>query len=274
MDIMLNLVPSNIIVLVLGACVGSFINVVVYRLPRGLSLLWPSSHCPHCLNPLKVYHNLPIVGWLWLRGKCADCQSKISYSYPLVELLTGIIFLIVFWVFQFSLLTIGYWVFCSWLLALSLIDWETMTLPGSLTKSGLVLGLIFQTTLGYVAHNTWSSAIGQLIWGIGGMVLGLWLFDIITSLGFLFYGKPVMGGGDGKLAAMMGAWLGWQYLLVASFIACFSGVLIGCGAIIVCDGQIEQKMPFGPFLAWGSVISIFGGEIILDHYLRFVLSHS
>lgn len=145
---MLTLVPSSIIVLVLGACVGSFINVVVYRLPRGLSLLWPSSHCPHCWNRLKVYHNLPIVGWLWLRGKCADCQGKISYSYPLVELSTGIIFLIVFWVFQFSLLTIGYWVFCSWLLALSLIDWETMTLPGSLTKSGLVLGLIFQTTLG------------------------------------------------------------------------------------------------------------------------------
>jgi leader peptidase (prepilin peptidase)/N-methyltransferase len=264
-------VPASIIVFALGTAIGSFLNVVVYRLPAGLSLLRPPSRCPKCLNQLKPYDNVPVFGWLWLKGKCRFCKTNISPRYPVVETVTGILFLIVFWVFRFSAFTIGYWAFCSWLLALSLIDWDTMTLPGPLTKSGLVLGLIFQMGIGFLTEGSWSGVVKQLIFGIGGAVLGLWLFDSISILGSLVYGKPVMGAGDAKLAAMMGAWLGWKYLLVAAFLACFVGALVGGGAILLSRHQMGQKMPFGPFLALGAVISAFSGEAIVSAYVRFVL---
>ncbi|NET72847.1 MAG: prepilin peptidase [Sphaerospermopsis sp. SIO1G2] len=263
--------PTSIIVFGLGAAIGSFINVVVYRLPAGLSLLWPPSRCPKCLNQLKAYDNVPVFGWLWLKGKCRYCQTKISPRYPLVEAATGVIFLIVFWLFQFSFLTVGYWAFCSWLLALSLIDWDTMTLPGPLTKSGLVLGLCFQISLGYFTGPSWNSVVKYLIFGIGGVVLGLWLFDSISILGSIAFGKPVMGAGDAKLSAMMGAWLGWKYLLVAAFLACFFGAVVGGGAMMFSRHQMGQRMPFGPFLALGAVIAAFAGEAIVTSYLQLVL---
>ena len=267
-------VPASVIIFALGASIGSFLNVVIYRLPAGLSLLHPPSRCPKCLNKLKPYDNVPVLGWLWLKGKCRYCKTNISPRYPIVEAATGILFVMVFWKFQFSPFTIGYWAFCSWLLALSLIDWDTMTLPGALTKSGLVLGLIFQISIGFVTEASWLGVMEQLIFGIGGGILGLWLFDSISIFGSIVYGKPVMGAGDAKLAAMMGAWLGWKYLLVAAFLSCFLGALVGGGAILLSRHQMGQKMPFGPFLALGAVISAFSGEAILSSYLQFVLPGS
>ena len=260
-------VPASIIVFLLGASIGSFINVVVYRLPAGLSILWPPSRCPHCLNQLKAYDNVPVLGWMWLRGRCRYCKSKISVRYPVVEALTGIVFLLVFFLFKVSLLTVGYWTFCSWLLALSLIDLDTMTLPNALTQSGLVVGIIFQMVVGFFAEASWVGLVNHLMMGIVGAVLGLWLFDAIAILGKLFY-KDAMGAGDAKLAAMMGAWLGWKYLLLAGFMACGLGALVGMGAIMISQRKWGQKIPFGPFLALGSVITIFGGEAILSAYLR------
>ncbi|MBE9249760.1 prepilin peptidase [Dolichospermum sp. LEGE 00240] len=270
MDILIYL-PASIIVFVLGTSLGSFINVVVYRLPAGLSVLWPPSRCPKCLNRLKTYDNIPVFGWLWLKGRCRYCQTQISRRYPLIEALTGIIFLIVFWVFQFSIFTIGYWAFCSWLLALSLIDLDTMTLPNPLTKSGLILGIVFQMAIGWLSEPTAVGLSKRLMTGIAGTVLGLWLFDAIALLGSMAFGKTVMGAGDAKLAAMMGAWLGWRYLLLAGFISCILGVFIGGSAIILSRHQMGQKMPFGPFLALGAVITVFCGETILSHYMRLFL---
>lgn len=273
MDILIN-IPASIIVFALGASLGSFINVVVYRLPTGLSVLWPPSRCPKCFNRLKAYDNVPVFGWLWLKGRCRYCQTKISRRYPLVETLTGIIFLIVFWVFQFSIFTLGYWAFCSWLLALSLIDLDTMTLPNPLTKSGLMLGIIFQVAIGWLSEPTLAGLVKRLMTGIAGAVVGLWLFDAIAFLGSLAFGKTVMGAGDAKLTAMIGAWLGWRYLLLVGFISCLLGVLVGGGAIILSQHQMGQKMPFGPFLALGAVITVFSGETILSHYMRLFLPGS
>ncbi|MBD2694750.1 prepilin peptidase [Anabaena catenula] len=267
MDILI-VVPASMIVFALGTSIGSFINVVVYRLPSGLSVLWPPSRCPQCLNRLKAHDNVPVFGWLWLKGRCRYCKNKISPRYPVVEALTGIIFLITFWVFQFSIWTIGYWAFCSWLLALSLIDLDTMTLPNPLTQSGLILGIVFQMAVGFLSEANWVGLVNHLIAAIAGAVLGLWLFDGISILGSLAFGKAVMGAGDGKLAAMMGAWLGWRYLLIASFTACALGVLIGGGAIMLSRHKMGQKMPFGPFLALGAVITVFSGQGILSNYLR------
>ena len=266
MDILM-VVPASIIVFALGASIGSFINVVVYRLPARLSVLWPPSRCPRCLNQLKAHDNVPVLGWVWLRGRCRYCKTKISIRYPVVEGITGIIFLIVFLVFQVSIITIGYWAFCSWLLALSLIDLDTMTLPNVLTKSGLVVGICFQMAVGFFSQAGWIGLVNHLMMGIVGAVLGLWLFDAIAMLGSIALGKTAMGAGDAKLAAMMGAWLGWKYLLLASFIACLVGVIIGGGAILLSRERAGQKIPFGPFLALGAVITLFGGEAILSTYL-------
>jgi leader peptidase (prepilin peptidase) / N-methyltransferase len=267
MDILM-IVPASVIVFALGASVGSFINVVVYRIPAGLSVLWPPSRCPHCLNQLKAYDNVPVFGWLWLKGRCRYCKSKISRRYPVVEAVTGVIFLLVFLLFKVSILTIGYWAFCSWLLALSLIDLDTMTLPNQLTQSGLVLGIIFQIIIGFFPEGSLQGSIRHLMMGIVGAVIGLWLFDGIALLGSIALGKTAMGAGDAKLAAMMGAWLGWKYLLLAGFIACAVGALVGGVSITLSKRKFGQKIPFGPFLAFGAAIALFGGEAILSAYLQ------
>jgi leader peptidase (prepilin peptidase)/N-methyltransferase len=267
MDI-LTALPAILFVFILGASVGSFLNVVAYRVPAGLSLLFPPSRCPQCLNQLKAYDNVPIFGWLHLKGRCRYCKSSISVRYPIVEAATSILFLLVFWQFGYAPQTLGYWAFLSWLLALSLIDLDTMTLPNSLTESGLVLGLVFQGVVGFLANNSTAGVANQLMAGVVGAVLGIWLFDAIILAGSMVYGQTAMGGGDAKLAAMMGAWLGWKYLLLAGFLACAVGALVGSVAIALGLLSRRQPMPFGPFLALGAGVTVFLGEAILSTYLK------
>ena len=258
------IVLTTLIVFALGASIGSFLNVVVYRLPAQLSLLWPPSRCPHCLHKLGRSENVPVFGWLWLRGRCRWCQTPISPRYPLIEAATGLTFLLVFWQFDLSLTTLEYWTLLSWLLALSLIDFDTMTLPNTLTKSGLVIGLGFQVIKGWQS----SQIASQLIAGILGAVIGIWLFDIIAFIGTIALGQAAMGGGDAKLAAMIGAWLGWKSLLLSGFLACALGAFVGGGAIALGWLNRKQPMPFGPFLALGAALTIFYGEAILSTYFR------
>lgn len=262
--------PTAIIVFALGASVGSFINVVVYRLPAGLSILWPPSRCPHCLHRLGKGENVPVLGWLWLRGRCLSCKRPISVRYPVVEAATGLLFLLVFWTFGVSIHSIGYWTFCSWLLALSLIDLDTMTLPNPLTQSGLVAGLVFGLVAGFLTEGSPTGGVNQMMSGVFGAMLGLWLFDAIAVVGSITLGQAAMGGGDAKLAAMLGAWLGWKYLLLGGFLACALGAFVGGGAIALGLLNRRQPMPFGPFLALGAVIALFWGETILSAYLRLV----
>lgn len=264
----ITLIAASAIAFVVGASIGSFLNVVVYRLPAGLSLLYPPSRCPQCLTPLKPYDNVPVLGWLWLKGRCRYCKTPISPRYPCVEAFTGVLFVIVFLSFQFSLQTLGYWVFCSWLIALALIDWDTMTLPDPLTKSGVVLGIIFQTFWGFTQGGAIAAA-NSFFGAVVASVLGIWLFDMIRVLGSFAFRKTAMGGGDPKLAAMMGSWLGWKSLLIASFLACLLGAFVGTVVILASSQKKEQpKIPFGPYLAVGSTIAIFFGEAIASNYLK------
>lgn len=258
---------STFIVFALGASIGSFLNVVVYRLPAGLSLISPPSRCPHCLHKLGKTENIPVLGWLRLRGRCRWCKAPISPRYPLVEAATAILFLLVFWQFGWSLNTLGYWTFLSWLLALSLIDLDTMTLPNALTRSGLVIGLLFQAVQGWqISQGT--GVTRQLMFGISAAVLGIWLLDIISFVGTLIFQQEAMGGGDAKLMATIGAWLGWKYLLLSGFLACATGALVGGGAIALGWLERRQPMPFGPFLALGAALTVFWGEIILSSYFK------
>ena len=185
MEIIFNSLVTAI-VFVFGSAIGSFLNVVVYRLPAGLSVMRPPSRCPKCLNQLKPYENIPVFGWLWLRGRCNHCLRPISARYPLVEAATGLLFLLIFWRFGVTVQTLGFWALFSWLLALSLIDCDTMTLPNSLTRSGLVLGLVFQVAKGWWPTFSPIDSVHYLVLdGIVGAVVGLWLFDIIALAGSL-----------------------------------------------------------------------------------------
>lgn len=264
----LDFLVVSLLIFAFGASVGSFLNVVVYRLPAGLSLLNPPSRCPHCLNQLRSTENLPIVGWLRLRGRCAHCQSPISVRYPLVEAATGWIFLSTYWAFGWSPQTPGYWLFFSCLLALSLIDLDTMTLPNPLTQFGVVTGLLFQAGVGLTHSFSVSGLLPQVMTGVIGAVLGIWLLDLIRLVGTIAFGQEAMGAGDSKLAAMMGAWLGWKLLLLSGFLACVVGSVIGGGAIALKLMNRRQPMPFGPFLALGAVLTAFWGETLINTYLQ------
>jgi leader peptidase (prepilin peptidase) / N-methyltransferase len=259
-------------VFVLGAAIGSFLNVVIYRVPAGISLVTPPSRCPYCLTRLKPYENVPILGWLWLRGRCNHCQSPISFRYPLVEAVTGGLFVWIFAVQGWTWLTVGYWVLFSWLLALALIDFDTMTLPHPLTQWGLLTGLGFSTFLAIQQQTqfSWVVLTNHLLESIFGVILGLWLFEIIGGLGKFFLKKDAMGGGDGKLAAMIGAWLGWKMVFVTTFLACAIGSVIGIGAIVLGRLGRQQPMPFGPSIALGAGIAALYGKALLQAYLSWI----
>ncbi|AMW29351.1 prepilin peptidase [Arthrospira platensis] len=265
MDILVDL-PAYLIIFALGASIGSFLNVIVYRVPAGLSVWYPPSRCPHCHTRLGLSENVPVLGWLWLRGKCRHCHAPISMRYPLVEGLMGLLFLLVYVTIMPGTIVqlFGLWALLAWLVALSLIDIDTLILPNPLTQSGLVVGLCFQGLLGLKT----AGVIDQLMVGVLGAVLGLWLFEAIAFLGSMAFGQTAMGAGDAKLAALMGAWLGWKMLLVASFIACGLGAFIGAGAMAVGILDRRQPMPFGPFLAIAAGITALWGEIIVSMYME------
>lgn len=264
---LLDTIVPVLIVFIFGAAVGSFLNVVIYRLPEGLSLIYPPSRCPRCETRLKPYDNVPVFGWLWLKGKCRSCRLPIAARYPMVEFLTGCLFVAVFIMFGMTWQTPGYWVFISWLLALALIDLDTMTLPNSLTASGLVLGCSFQGWMGYLQEPTPNSVVRAVVSALMASIFGLWLFDVISALGSRAFGKPAMGGGDAKLAAMMAAWLGWPALLLSTFLAAAMGAVIGGGALALGALGPKQHIPFGPYLSLGAVLSMFYGAQMVSAYL-------
>ena len=251
---------------ILGASIGSFLNVVVYRLPAGLSLTQPPSRCPKCMTRLRKRENVPIVGWLMLRGKCAHCGTDISMRYPIVEMITALLFLSIFLVFGFSLQTLGNWTFISFLLALALIDMDTLTLDSRLMKSGLILGLAFQTTIAAALTGTLAGIIQGFVWAIAGAVLGLWGLDLLTWIGRFFFGPNAMGGGDAKLLAVIGAWVGIKLMVLSCFLACVVGSVFGLIAIALKVLKRGNPFPFGPFLALGAILSVFYGDLIWSSY--------
>ena len=253
-----------------GACIGSFLNVVIYRVPAGLSILHPPSRCPHCLRQLAPRDNIPIIGWFLIKGKCRYCHTPVSWRYPAIEALTAFLFWCVAAYFGTSLpipILCFYAAFLSWLLALSMIDIDTMTLPNSLTQSGLVLGLVYQASLALIPSGDRLAFPNLILFGIGGAVLGIWLLDVMRIAGRIFLHKEAMGGGDPKLAALMGMWLGWQNILLTILIASAIGTIAGAIAMLTKSLDKQQPIPFGPFLAIGGALSLFFGKPIIATYL-------
>ena len=227
--------------------------------------------------------NIPILGWLLLRGKCRHCHTPIAPRYPIVEAITAIIFVLIYNHFGLTVQTLGYFLLMCWLLALTLIDLDTMTLPNPLTQSGLILGLVFQVILGYMETN--HSVIGirdYLIQGILAMVLGIWIYDTIAIVGSIMMGRSAQGAGDAKLMAMIGAWSNWQVVLltggVASVLA-IVGFIVVAGYSTLAGGGIKagaskmiQPLPFGPSIACGAAIALFGRDWLIESYQQFIRS--
>lgn len=264
---MQDLLPA-LFIFILGTAVGSFLNVVIYRLPAGLSLLYPPSRCPKCKTRLKPYDNVPVLGWLWLRGRCRYCRVPVSMRYPLVEFVTGILFLSLFGRFGISSETVGYWLFVSLLIVLALIDFDTLTLPNRPMMLGVVCGWIWQGWLGYQTTGTLRGVLLRVMASIAASVLGLWLLSLTRILGSMALNADAMGGADSKLAALLGAWLGWQGLLLSIFLAALLGTVFGGMGLLLKQLKRRQAMPFGPFLAVGATLTVFYGTGLIDRYLQ------
>jgi leader peptidase (prepilin peptidase)/N-methyltransferase len=258
---------------VLGLCIGSFLNVVIHRLPmmlekgwrqesadllgvkleeerEAISLAHPASRCPQCKRPIKWHENLPVVSYLALRGRCAGCDTAISARYPLIEIATGVLFALVGWRFGATPLALLWCAFAAVLVSLAAIDWDTTLLPDSITLPLLWVGLV-ASALGWtidLPSALWGAVVGYLsLWSV------YWLFKLIT-------GKEGMGFGDFKLLAALGAWLGVKMLLPIVLAASIFGAVIGIMMKLSSALRDGRYVPFGPFLAGAALVVMLAGH--------------
>lgn len=264
---------------ILGLMLGSFLNVVIYRLPKMMEQEWhnnclelqgkeikaqlqftlakPRSACPHCAHKISIFENIPVISYLTLKGRCSACKAPISMRYPLVEALTGALFGLISWQFGYTTTTLFAWIFACALIALTFIDFDTQLLPDDITLPLLWLGLLFNLNFGFTDLK--SAVIGAMagylvLWSV------FWLFKIIR-------GKEGMGYGDFKLLAAIGAWFGWKLLPAVILLSSTLGAIIGIALIVMTKRSKEVPMPFGPFLAIGGVAALFFGQQLASLYL-------
>ena len=259
-----------LLVAVVGACVGSFLNVVAWRLPRDESVVLPPSRCPKCGSRLRWFENLPVVGWLLLRGRCGHCGAAIALRYPLVELLSaGLAVAALLAALAGApaglgpapnpwLLAIGGWLLLGWLVPLTLIDLDRMWLPEPLCRHGLLLGLLVSGAIGFSqGADVGRSVLFHHLVAAGAGLLG---FEAVSALAQRLIGKPALGLGDAKLAALLGAWLGLTGLGLAVVLAVFGGAVVGGLARLTGRLGRHQPFPFGPFLAAGGALVWLAGH--------------
>lgn len=264
---------------VTGLCVGSFLNVVIHRLPRMLERDWadqcaelrgeapadkpaynlhsPRSECPACKHPIRARNNIPVLSYLLLKGSCAHCQARISVRYPVIELAAALLAVAAAWRFGPSYQALAIACLLWALLALSAIDIDTQLLPDSLTIPLLWAGLILNSA-------NWFVPLGDALWGAVGGYLTLWVvywtFRLVT-------GKEGMGYGDFKLLAALGAWLGWQMLPVIILLSSVVGAAVGIMLIVARGRDRNIPIPFGPYLAGAGVLTVFFGKPLVTMYL-------
>jgi leader peptidase (prepilin peptidase)/N-methyltransferase len=243
---------------VLGLVVGSFLNVCIYRLPRRESLNWPGSHCTSCDRPLSAYENIPLVSWLALRGRCRTCHARISAVYPIVELVTGIVFLAAYLLYGLSPLFVVRAAFAAAMIVLFVIDLRHRILPNAITVPGIVVGFAASFWL----PPGWRSALLGLAMGGG----------VLFAIGEVYYrlrGVEGMGMGDVKMLAMIGAFLGWPLMLLTLILASFAGAIAGGLMMAAGRGSMQEALPFGTFLAVGALVAAVAGDPIITWYVAF-----
>jgi leader peptidase (prepilin peptidase)/N-methyltransferase len=242
---------------VIGMIVGSFLNVCIHRLPLRLSLAWPASHCPTCKAPVKPYDNIPVLSYIWLRGRCRACQSPIALKYPIVELVTGAVFLGAFLMFDTPVLAQRLLFACA-MIVLFVVDLEHRILPDLITIPGIVVGFLFSLFM----PPGWIDSLIGIVAGGG----SLWL------MGELYYRvrhEEGMGFGDVKMLAMIGAFLGWKLMLLTLVLSSFIGSIVGVAMIALKQGDMKYALPFGTFLALGALAASTVGDRLVAWYATF-----
>jgi leader peptidase (prepilin peptidase)/N-methyltransferase len=251
----------SVISIIFGAIIGSFLNVCIMRLPKGESIITPGSHCPHCQNPIKFYDNIPLISYFLLRGKCRKCKKKISIQYPLVEGITAICSFILFLKYGASLSYLFYFSFVAALVVITVIDLYHQIIPDVISIPGIGVGLLSALIL---PHITFFNSLIGIILGGGS------LFVVATLYQWLFK-REGMGGGDVKLLAMIGAFLGWESVCITIISSAFIGSITGIIMIAFKGKNFKYAIPFGPFLSLGAVITLFYENKILFWYFQFRL---
>ena len=249
-----------------GAIVGSFLNVCISRIPNGESIVQPPSHCPKCRAPIPFYCNIPLISYLFLKGHCRSCAERIPFRYFAVELLMASLAAGLFYQFGFGLAFVVGFVFVAALIVISFIDLDVRIVPDVISLPGIVVGLIF-SILGYfffrdglgIIPSPLSSLIGILTGG-GFLLATAWLYEKFT-------GVEGMGGGDIKLLAMIGAFLGWPAIPVTLFIASLLGSVVGIACMVLTGAGRRLALPFAPFLCSGALLYLFFANEIIALYL-------
>ena len=252
----------------IGCCLGSFINVLIYRLPLNKSIIYPSSSCPECNTKIKWFDNLPIISWFLLKGKCRTCKSKIAFSYPIIELCTALLVCLnlysqpTIYSQQPIYITILFGsIFSTTLLILAILDFKYFWLPRILTLGGLFGGI---TASLYVDFINDFYQFNYLIHTLLASVFGFALFYLLSLVGKKIFNKPVIGGGDSKLSALIGSWLGIQGLFISIWLSFISAGIFVILGLMFKKIKRNQKIPFGVFLAFsGLLVWYFGNEVFL-----------
>jgi leader peptidase (prepilin peptidase)/N-methyltransferase len=257
---------GSIIVFVFGAIVGSFLNVCIVRLPKDESIVHPPSHCPDCSTALRFYENIPLISYLLLRGRCRSCQASISPRYFAVELLMAILAVALYHAFGLGLAFFAGFIFVAALIVISFIDLAVRIVPDVISLPGIITGLVLSIIGTYVIDDPFelspsplSAFLGVLVGG-GFLLLLAWLYERFT-------GVEGMGGGDVKLLAMMGAFLGWPSIPLILFFASLGGSIVGLSAMLFKGVGRRYALPFAPFLCLGALFYLFFGKQVVAFYL-------
>jgi len=239
----------SIVLACVGAAIGSFLNVLIIRIPEGQSIILPSSYCPKCGQAIRVYDNIPIISYILLRGKCRDCHEKISMQYPIVETITALMSLLLLLKFGLSFKYLSSFIFICALIVITFIDLRNQIIPDVISLPGIPV--FFFLAVFCMNLTVWESLLGILIGG-GCLFAVAFLYEIITK-------REGMGGGDIKLLAMLGAFLGWKSLFFILFVSSLLGAVVGVSAMIIKGQNMKYAIPFGPFLSIAAAAYLFVG---------------
>jgi len=257
----------GVLAFVFGAVVGSFLNVCVHRLPREESIVEPPSHCPHCNQRIYWYDNVPLVSYVALQGRCRHCRKRISPRYFVMELLTAMLFLLVWVSFDEWLIPI-YWVIVAGLLVATFIDFEHYIIPNGLTIGGTALGLVLSILYPPLQRADTVAAAG--LQSLLGVIVGGLLLLVIALVGEKIFKKEAMGMGDVKLMAAIGAFMGWQATLFTLFVSSILGGIVGLALVLIRRKGWQSRLPYGPYIAFAAMIWLFCGPAIVKWYFTFL----
>ena len=245
----------EIIIFIFGLIFGSFANVCIFRLPKSKSLVTPGSYCPSCKKSLKWQDNIPLLGYIFLKGKCRFCKKKIPLRYPLVELICGIGFLMIYMKFGLTAPLFFYAIFFLSMVIISFIDIDTYLISDVIVLPGIPLGLAASAFFPGMHYGL--SRMDSLLYSLYGMLAGGLILLALGFFGKIVFKKDAMGGGDVKMLAMIGAFLGWKSVFLTLFFASLVGTVISLALIGMKKKTMEDYVPFGPYLALASIIALF-----------------